>query len=190
MLPTIRRQVAVTFRCAPPDVRDEMIAAVTANSLIAYLRLTEQGRAERVFPSALARYGILEVLAGRSVGGQRRIGEVLSPTAQRVKGFAVESIDYFDSDEDAWREIVIEDKRASPAEIAAFRIDFSDWLGKLPARIRAIALMLGGGETTTATARSFGVTPARVSQLRVWLRNHWLEFQGELPVQRLRLAAA
>jgi hypothetical protein len=189
ILPKIHRQVAVFFRGASSDVKEEMIAAVTANALVAYLRLIEQGRAEQVFPSALARYGILQVLAGRSVGGRWRIGETLSPTARRQKGFTVESLDHFDPDEDAWREIAVEDKRASPAEVAAIRIDFGDWLRRLPARVRDIAAMLAGGESTSDAARRFGISAARVSQLRTWLRDHWLEYQGELPVQRLRLAA-
>ncbi len=59
-----------------------------------------------------------------------------------------------------------------------------------PATAAAGAGLSAGGQTTSETARSFGLTAARISQPRRWLRVHWLEFQGELPVQRLRLGAA
>jgi hypothetical protein len=191
MLPAIRRQAAIAFRAAPPELREELIAAVTANCMVAFVRLIELGKSERAFPSALARYGILQVRAGRRVGTRLRVGELLSRHAQRRKGFSVDSLDHFDRDENGWREIILEDRRAGPAEIAACRIDFADWLRQLPARLREIALILAGGESTSGTALMFGVTAARISQLRLWLKESWLAFQGEADSsERPRLVAA
>ena len=65
-----------------------------------------------------------------------------------------------------------------PAEIAACRIDFAEWLRRLTARLRKIALALAAGETTNAAARMFGVSPARISQIRDLLRRSWEEFQS------------
>jgi hypothetical protein len=191
MLPAISRQAAIAFRAAPPVLREELIAAVAANCLVAFVRLIELRKSERAFPSALARYGILQIRAGRRVGSRLRAGELLSGHAQRRGGYSVESLDRFDRDENGWREIVLEDRRAGPAEVAACRIDFADWLRQLPARLREIALVLAGGESTSRTARMFGVTAARVSQLRRWLKESWEAFQGELvPSKRPRFAAA
>ena len=35
------------------------------------------------------------------------------------------------------------------------------------------------GETTCAVARQFGLSAGRVSQLRVWLQEHWEQFQRD-----------
>jgi hypothetical protein len=102
----------------------------------------------------------------------------MSGYAQNCKGFQVERLDYFDDEENCWQEVVVEDKRATPAEIAACRIDFASWLRLLPSRRRKIALVLAGGETTNATAKKFGLTAARISQLRQWLKESWDAFQG------------
>jgi hypothetical protein len=37
---------------------------------------------------------------------------------------------------------------------------------------------LASGETTSAAAKKFGVTPARISQLRQWLKESWEAFKG------------
>ena len=107
------------------------------------------------------------------------IRDVLSGYAQHHKGFEVERLDQFDEHEDCWQEIVVEDKRATPAEIAACRIDFASWLRLLSGRHRMIALTLAAGETTCVVAKKFDVSPGRISQLRLWLKESWERFQGE-----------
>ena len=149
--------------------------------------LQEQG-CKFLYPSALARYGVAQVRAGRRVGNRLRNCDALLEHAQRRKGFVVRRLDHFDCEESRWEEIVVEDRRAGPAEIAVCRIDFASWLLLLPIRLRKIALTLAGGETTSATAKKFGVTPARVSQLRLWLKQSWEQFQGE--AGRVQVAAA
>jgi hypothetical protein len=183
MLPSIRRRANITFRAAGPDLREELVQEVVASSFAAYARLVELGKEELAFPYPLARFAIGQVRAGRQLGNAVRIREVLSAYAQRHKGFQVERLDCFDETEDCWTEIVVEDKRATPADIAAARIDFASWLRLLPTLRRKIALTLASGETTSATAKKFGVTPARISQLRQWLKESWEAFQGELRVE-------
>jgi hypothetical protein len=58
---------------------------------------------------------------------------------------------------------------ARGAGVAICRIDFAEWLRRLTARLRKIALALAAGETTKGAAEKFGLSPARVSQLREWL---------------------
>ena len=81
--------------------------------------------------------------------------------------------------ENAWQEIVVEDKRATPADTAACRLDFAAWLVRLPERHRRVAELLAASETTTAVARHVGLTPARISQIRRELHDAWRTFQGE-----------
>jgi hypothetical protein len=191
MLPTIRRQAQITFRKVCPELREELIQEVVANCFAAYARLIELGKDELAFPSALARFAIAQVRVGRRIGSRLRISDAMSEYAQRQKNFQVEPLHYFDDEENCWQEVLVEDKRATPAEIAACRIDFSSWLRLLPRRRRRIALALAGGETTTAAAKKFGVTAARISQFRQWLKESWEAFQGEARTEeRPRLAAA
>lgn len=69
----------------------------------------------------------------------------------------------------------MEDKRATPAEIA----DFEDWLSSLSRRQRKFANLLATGESTTAAARRFDVSLGRISQIRRELEYSWRAFQGE-----------
>jgi hypothetical protein len=70
-------------------------------------------------------------------------------------------------------------RRSTPADLAALRIDFADWLCGLSLRHRQIALCLAGGERTSALAARYRVTPARISQIRRELADGWDCFQGE-----------
>ena len=178
MLPAIRRTAQITFRKIRPELRDELIEEVVVNCFVAYARLVERGQADRAAPSPLARFAIAQVRAGRRVGNRLRIRDVLSNYAQFKKGFQVERLDSFDEEEDGWQEVVVEDKRATPADIAACRIDFAEWLRRLTSRLRKIALALAAGETTKGAAEQFGLSPARISQLREWLKKNWENFQG------------
>ena len=76
----------------------------------------------------------------------------------------------------------MEDRSAGPAEVAATRIDFGDWLGTLSGKQRRIANTLATGESTGGAARKHRVSPARISQFRRELMEAWLSFQGELSV--------
>jgi RNA polymerase sigma factor (sigma-70 family) len=191
MLPAIRRQAQITFRKVPLELRHDLIQEVIANCFTAYSRLVELGQEDVAFPSALARFAVAQIRVGRRVGNRLRVRDVMSEYAQHRKKFQVEPLHYFDEEENCWQEIVVEDKRATPAEIAACRIDFSSWLRRLPRRRRKIALALAGGETTTEVAKTFGVTAARISQLRQWLKESWEAFQGEARAkEELRLAVA
>ena len=182
MLPAIRRSAQVSFRKLPPELRHDLIEEVVANSYVAFARLVERGEADRALATPLARYAIAQIRVGRRVGSRLRIGDALSTYAQFRKQFSVERLDQFSEEKGCWGEILVEDKRATPADVAAWRIDFAEWLRRLTARLRKIALALAVGETTSAAARMFGVTPARISQLRQWLKRSWEAFQGEAEI--------
>ena len=64
-------------------------------------------------------------------------------------------------------------------EQACFRIDFADFLNGLPDRDRRMALALARGDTAGEVARRFGVTPARVTQLRRAWHRRWSALNGE-----------
>ena len=173
MLPVIETHARCTFRRLDPEAREEAVQEVIANACCAFARLAQRGKIALAYPTVLARYGVAQVKDGRKVGGHLNVRDVSSAYAQRRKGIVVERLDHFDDEENAWQEIVMEDKHTGPAEIAATRLDFAAWLRILPGRLRRIAQTLATGETTTATAKRFNVSPGRISQLRKELFRVW-----------------
>jgi hypothetical protein len=114
---------------------------------------------------------------------------VLSKHGQRYHGLTVERLDrrYPDG---AWKEVLVEDRRTTPAETAAARIDFGDWLTLLCRRDRGVATTLAAGESGRDTAKKFGLTAGRISQLRAELKRNWERFQGEATDEAAELAMA
>ena len=93
----------------------------------------------------------------------------------------MQRIDRYNQRKEVWKEVVVEDKQSGPAEIAAMRIDFDAWLKTLNRRSRRIAKVLASVETTSATARKFGLSAGRISQMRSQMKRAWQLFQGEVP---------
>jgi hypothetical protein len=190
MLPTIRRHARIAFHYLKPEARAEAVQEVLACALVAYVRLFELGKTDVAFPSVLARYGVAQYRDGRRVGNKMNVRDVSSPYAQRRKAINLERLDRYCNENGQWLEAIVEDKRSGPAEIAACRIDFADWLAQLSPRQRRIANVLASGETTARTAKRFRLSAARISQIRCELRQSWREFQGELPAKETDAAAA
>jgi len=147
---------------------------------LAYCRLVECNKAELAYPTVLAFYGVKQVLSGRRVGSRLNVKDASSPYCQQRKGVRMQPMRRFDPVHGKWQEIVAEDGRATPADVAATRIDFADWLRQLPRFKRNVAKLLATGEGTQAAAKRFRLSKARISQLRSELRTNWEEFQGEL----------
>ena len=179
MLPTIQEQARYAFRSEPPERRRDLIAEVVANCWVAFVRLVERGLIEIVYPTPLAAFAIKQVRDGRRVGARLNCRDVSSCYAQRAKRFTVERLDCFDEEDEAWHEVVVEDRHAGPAATAAARIDIADWFDRLPTKKRRIAATLATGETTKRTARRFNVSPGRISQMRRELHESWQSLQGE-----------
>ncbi len=114
------------------------------------------------------------------------IGDVLSPYAQRKKGFRVESLERFDKYTGQWLEAVVEDTHTPVPEQVAFRIDFPAWLKALTKRNRRIAEALALGHGTDEVARRFKVSASRISQLRSQFCESWREFHGDPPGPTVR----
>jgi hypothetical protein len=190
MLPAIIRNAQFAFRSVPAEPREEAVAEVVALCWTAFSRLAERNKQHVASPTALARFAVAQYRDGRRATGRQSPRDVMSTTAQQRKRFGIERLERFDGDECRWKEVIIEDRRAGPAETAACRLDFAAWLKLLPRRRRKIALVLANGETTSAAAKKFGVTPARVSQLRLWLKENWEAFQGQATAGQTQMVAA
>ena len=165
MLPAITRYASIAFRLRP-EAKAEAVQEVIANSFVAFRRLHELGKLDVAYASVLARYGVAQVRSGRQVGTKLNTNDVSSAYAQRQKRFRVVRLDRHSQVEGFWRESIVEDRRTGPAETAAMRIDFSEWLDQLPERLRHIAEALGSGDTTGSVAMRVNISPGRVSQIR------------------------
>ena len=181
LLPQIREQAHFAFRTERPERREELTDEVIANCWAAFVRLVERGLIDVVYPTPLAQYAIKQVRDGRRVGARLNVRDISSDYAQRSKRFTVERLDRYDELNGEWREVLIEDRKAGPAETAAARVDISDWFDSLPRHKRRIAQTLAAGESTKRTAKKFGVTPGRISQMRREFQAAWAEFQREPP---------
>jgi len=179
LLPQIQEQARFAFRGEGGERREELIAETIANCWVAFVRLAERGLIDAIYATPLTQYAIKQVRDGRRVGCRLNVRDVSSEYAQQTKRFAVERLDRYDAEEGEWREVLIEDRKAGPADTAAARMDIADWLDSLPRYKRRIAKTLASSETTKATAHKFGVSPGRISQTRRELETAWREFQGE-----------
>jgi hypothetical protein len=182
LLPAIRQHAHIVFRHLDPEAREDAVQEVICNACCAVARLAKLGKLELAYASALARFGVAQVNDGRRVGCKMNVRDVLSRYCQQKKGIVVERLDKFDTEENQWREAVVQDTRTAPVpEIVAFRCDFTDWLANLPRRDRRIAESLALGNGTTDVAKKFKVCAGRVSQLRREFAESWRSFVGESP---------
>jgi RNA polymerase sigma factor (sigma-70 family) len=181
LLPGIQRYARHAFRNLWPEVQADLTQEVIANCLVAFVHLVDRGKGDIAFATPLAMFAVRQVHAGRRVGTRLNVRDVSSPYAQLAKSIRLERLDHYDSKSEEWREIVIEDRHATPADVARVRIDFHDWLQALSRRRRQIAQLLASGETTHTVAKRFRLSDGRISQLRRELADSWLAFQGEEP---------
>lgn len=179
MLPSIYGQVRYAFRRELPERRHELIAEAIANCWVAFVKLVERDLQDVIYATPLAQFAIRQVVSGRRVGGKLNQNDVTSEYAQRVKQITVERLTRYNKRKSMWLEMLVEDKKTGPADTAAARIDFGDWLRTLGGRRRRIAETLAKGETTSVTAAKFRVSLGRISQLRRELCDDWERFHGE-----------
>ena len=118
MLPKIRRVAERAFRRAPSEQRDDLVCEAVADAVVAFAQLVAVGKQHLAFPTPLGRYAVARARAGRRVGSRLRGCDLLSEYAQRRHRFQTVRLDRLDRNEDVWGQIVVEDKRATPAAIA------------------------------------------------------------------------
>jgi hypothetical protein len=204
-MPRVERHARVVFRGRSPADREEAVAEAVATAYVAYRRLRSRGLdPARDFPSAIATFAALHVKDGRHVGGHSSSKDVLSPKAQRRHRFKVVSLPVttrHSHDElcseiggqhriDAFEERLQDDTQTPIPDQVAFRCDFPAWTKTRTRRERSIIRMLGLDHKAGAVARSFGLSPGRISQLRRDFHEDWERFCGEEVRGATRSAAA
>ena len=179
MIPAITRYARLAFRNLQPQDREEATSEVLCNAFCAFRRLTRLGKQHLAFATPLARFAVAHFRAGRRVGSKLNSNDVASIVNQRQHRFSLRSLQAGLSEEGVWIEILADNKLTPVPDQVAFRIDFPAWLRVLNRCDRALAKFLALGNSATEAARHFGVSGARVSQVRSKLRGSWQEFQGE-----------
>jgi hypothetical protein len=177
VLPAIHTHAKIRFRHLRPESREEAVQATIASACLSYQRLASQGKLHAVRPSSLADFAVRRVRSGRMVGCRQNSRDLHSPLAQRKHRICLHSLT--PDKHDAWQAALVESKRVPPADLAAFHIDFAQWLGGFGRRDQRIISALASGEASSAVAGRFGLTAGRVSQLRRRYERNWLVFQGE-----------
>ncbi|MEX2308390.1 MAG: hypothetical protein WD738_12385 [Pirellulales bacterium] len=180
LLPDIIRQARIRLRHMDAHAREDALQEIIADTVVAYARLAALGKEGLAYPTPLVAYAIAKFHAGRRVGSRCNVRDITSEYCQRRKRVVVERLDRFNDRSGEWQEMLVEDRRATAADVVAIRIDFRDWLQTLRMRDRRIAETLAIGETTSRVARMFAISAGRVSQLRQKFRVSWYTFIGEL----------
>jgi len=175
MLPEIQQKLRLAFCRLDHEAREDAIEEGIVHSLLAYLRLHEQGRAEVATASSLAWYSSRQVKRGRPAGGRMNGKEPLSRYAQIGPGIQVEP-------HSKWIDMLVEDKRAPVPDQVAAKMDVGAWFATLTKRMKEIAKDLAFGCSTSEVAKKHGVTAGRISQMRRMLEESWAVFQGEVVV--------
>lgn len=179
ILPVVTGHACKTFRRLRQDEREEAVQAATAIAFKDYKSLVEQGKYEAIRAGALARFACRQVKAGRGVGSTFNTTDVLSPAAQRTKRFTVVGFGNTKELPREYAEALGEHDRSSVADQVAFRCDFAEWLSGLSERWRTIVRRCALGHSGKDLAATFGVSPARISELRREFAQSWDRFQGE-----------
>lgn len=189
-LPRIRACVRYALRhVACLEARDDLVCEALALAWRHFVALARRGKEPEAFVTTLARRCAQAVRSGRRLAGCERARDVLSPVARVRHGVAVVRLhdrvpapgcDGSCTGADVVAAGLVVDPRARVADQAAFRVDFPAWRARLSAWHRAVADALAGGDGTGEAAARFGVTPARVSQLRDVLRSSWFAFHDGL----------
>src|SRR5262245_29344969 len=180
ILPRIELHGRICFRFVRcPHRRADAVAEVVALAWKWHLRLAERGKDATQFPSALATFAALAVKAGRRVCGRERARDVLSPSAQRQHRFVVERLpDFSTLGGNPLEEALVDNTQTPPPDQVVFRCDFPAWLKTRTDRDRRLAEDLMRGERTQDVSTKFGLSPARVSQLRRDFHDDWERFCG------------
>jgi hypothetical protein len=194
ILPYVERHARVVFRhfrC--PDRKEDAVCECVALAWKWFVRLVKQGKDPSEFPSALATFAARAVRAGRRLTRMERTKDVLSPRAQQLHGFQVESlplsarnthenlysVPHGQQRQDAFEERLRDNTITPVPDQVSFRLDFPAWLRTRTDRDRRVIEDLMQGARTGDVAAKHGLTAGRVSQLRRDFMDDWRRFTGD-----------
>jgi hypothetical protein len=182
LLPRLTRHARFHFRFWPcPHAKADAIAEAVALAWHWYLRLAERGKDPSLAAAGLIVFAVRAVTSGRRLCGRSKVRDVLSVAHRmwtsngnrRLGRRLAAVIDFLE-------EILVDNRKSTVPDQAAFRSDFPAWCETRSRRDRRIIADLMKGERTMDVARKYHLTTSRVSQLRRDLHDDWKRFVGEL----------
>ena len=180
VMPAVQRHARIQFRNIKcEDKRDDLIAECIGIVWKWFVRMARRGKDGTKFPTAIATFAVRAVRAGRTVCGQERAKDALSPRAQQRWGFAMGKLpDFSTLNGNPLAEALIDNRQTPPDEQAAFRIDFPAWLSRFDSRRRAILTDMARGHRTNELADEYGVSAGRICEMRREAAEDWECFHG------------
>lgn len=192
LLPKIELHGQIVFRHLAPPKKDEVLQEMRALAWKWFLRLSHRGKDAAALINSFNTYLAKAIRCGRRITGQEKAKDVMSERTQRRHGFQVKqlpsmraSIEQLYGDvqgqqaHDAFEERLKENTVTPVPEQAAFRIDWPAWMSTRPERDRKIIRELVEGQQGKDVGRKFGLSPARVSQLRRAFKEDWERFGND-----------
>jgi hypothetical protein len=190
VLPAVQLHAQIQFRHFSPERREDLVQEAIASACVSFQLLAAKGKLHVATPATLATYAVRHVRSGRHVGShQDSAKDVLSPVVRRRHGVQVIEFDTTGmvriprstiGRTSGWRQVVVEDRKTPVPDIAAFRVDFAEWMRSLSRRSRKIISAMAARVGTMDLARRFKVSPGRISQLRRMFEGSWRQFQRQL----------
>lgn len=167
LVPRIETHARIAFRDIRCQAqRADCVAETVAIAWKWFVKLAHAGQDAREFGSAIATYAARSVRAGRRVAGMAKARDAFSRGVESLAG-------------DAILEEALVDNTATPVpDQVGFRMDFPRWRKRRSQRDRRVMDRLMIGECTQTVARTFGISEARVSQLRREFMDDWEAFVG------------
>jgi hypothetical protein len=183
ILPRIEKHAHVYFRqikCR--EQKADRVAETVALAWKWFVRLAERGKDARQFPSRLADFAARAVHSGRRVTGQISPKDVLSERAQQRHHFCVGKLPDFSTESTNPLAEALADNTKSPVpDQVQFRCDFPAWLTTRTQRDRRLIDHMAMRERTKDLARKFGLSEARISQLRREYQQDWQRYGEDAP---------
>ncbi len=194
LLPKIQTHAKIRFRgiCCPDEKADK-IAETVGLAWKWYVRLNERGKDISQFLMTFVCLAAKSVKSDRRVCGSERAKDVLSPRAQKLHNFRVESFASTTSDSNdshrsrprgqqlhpTVKERLSDDSLTPVPDQVAFRLDFPAFCGTLAKRDLRLLEFLALDQNAKAAATKFGLSQGRITQLRQRLRADWNAMHGE-----------
>jgi hypothetical protein len=161
----VRRTALKATRRLRPNDRGDVVATIVAMVWEDWLRVAERGRNPEELLGCIINCRIKHVFNGRRFNGVDGKGH----------------FDVFDHNANmpSWQEFLTSERQYTPADAACFRIDFQEWMHRLPSRRQRMVNMLVDGHSAVVVAKTIGTSQGRVSQERSQLADDWNEYQSE-----------
>jgi hypothetical protein len=194
ILPGIERHGRIYFRHLGPHRKADAIQEMRALAWMWFVRLHQRGKNPADFVTTFSTLLARAVNSGRRLAGMAKAKDVMNPLTQRRHGFKVEPlhastrvshVELYGATLgqrrlDAFEERLRDNTITPVADQVQFRIDWPAWLKTLTGRERRLIRAMGLNERTLDLSRQFGLSPARISQLRREFFLDWHRFLGDL----------